>query len=407
MRRRSIITVGAGDAEVKIYTLHRKDGYPSFQCAWYDLGSRKTKTFAKLDAAKLFAQQTSSSCQHELPDKNPATLRDLELFRACEARTKRFGLTLTSAVEEWSDAKTSVKGGSILEAVRFFNAHHSSLPSKSFGVVADECLSAKVASGVSLIYRRGLKHYLARMKLAFSEQPIADITTTQIDAWLREAHGNHTTKNSLRRILVTTFKWARQQGYLDQERKTAAERAITFHGVESAPAIFTPAELQKILAVCPANLLPHIVIGAFSGIRAAEIERLDWRDILFDRGYIEIKAAKAKTKARRLVPLLPNLRAWLEPMRKAEGHVCFLPNVAVRLNYIGDKSGVGWRQNALRHSYASYRLADTPDAAKVALEMGNSPDKLFRHYRELVTPDAAKEWFAILPPAKIDVTHGA
>lgn len=33
MRRRSIITVGAGDAEVKIYTLHRKEGYPSFQCA--------------------------------------------------------------------------------------------------------------------------------------------------------------------------------------------------------------------------------------------------------------------------------------------------------------------------------------------------------------------------------------
>ena len=38
MRRRSIITVGEGDAEVKIYTLHRKDGYPSVQCAWYGSG---------------------------------------------------------------------------------------------------------------------------------------------------------------------------------------------------------------------------------------------------------------------------------------------------------------------------------------------------------------------------------
>src|SRR5439155_11175004 len=157
----------------------------------------------------------------------------------------------------------------------------------------------------------------------------------------REAHGNHTTKNSLRRILVTTFKWARQQGYLDQERKTAAERAITFHGSECAPAIFTPAELGKILAVCPDKLLPHIVIGAFSGIRSAEIERLDWRDILWDRGYIEIKAAKAKTKARRLVPLLPNLRAWLEPVRKAEGPVCCVPPLAYRLTYLGGKAGIG------------------------------------------------------------------
>ena len=58
MRRRSIITVGSGDAEIKIYTLRRKDGYPSLQCAWYELGQRKTKTFASMDAAKLFAQQT-------------------------------------------------------------------------------------------------------------------------------------------------------------------------------------------------------------------------------------------------------------------------------------------------------------------------------------------------------------
>ena len=102
-------------------------------------------------------------------------------------------------------------------------------------------------------------------------------------------------------------------------------------------------------------------------------------------------------KARRLMPLLPNLRVWLEPIRKTEGPVCLVPNLHFRLNYLGDKAGVGWRQNALRHSYASYRLADMPDAAKVALEMGNSPEKLFRHYRELVTPDAAKEWFAIMP----------
>ena len=53
--------------------------------------------------------------------------------------------------------------------------------------------------------------------------------------------------------------------------------------------------------------------------------------------------------------------------------------------------------NALRHSYASYRLADIKDAARVALEMGNSPTMLFRNYRELVTEKQAAEWFAVLP----------
>jgi len=33
------------------------------------------------------------------------------------------------------------------------------------------------------------------------------------------------------------------------------------------------------------------------------------------------------------------------------------------------------------------------------LECGNSSDMIFQHYRELVTPDEAKAWFNILPPA--------
>jgi hypothetical protein len=31
------------------------------------------------------------------------------------------------------------------------------------------------------------------------------------------------------------------------------------------------------------------------------------------------------------------------------------------------------------------------------LEAGNSPQMIFAHYRELVTPEAAKAWFAVTP----------
>ena len=60
-------------------------------------------------------------------------------------------------------------------------------------------------------------------------------------------------------------------------------------------------------------------------------------------------------------------------------------------------AGFSWKRNALRHSFCSYRLAQTQDAARVALEAGNSPQMLFQHYRELVTPKDAKRWFAIAP----------
>ena len=56
-----------------------------------------------------------------------------------------------------------------------------------------------------------------------------------------------------------------------------------------------------------------------------------------------------------------------------------------------------WVRNGLRHSFCSYRLAEVKDAARVALEAGNSPGMLFRHYRELVSEDAAKAWFNTVP----------
>jgi hypothetical protein len=56
-----------------------------------------------------------------------------------------------------------------------------------------------------------------------------------------------------------------------------------------------------------------------------------------------------------------------------------------------------WPQNALRHSFGSYHLAQFNDAAKLALEMGNSPATIFRHYRQLVKPKQAERYWKLAP----------
>ena|GEM_PF-3085923 len=45
-----------------------------------------------------------------------------------------------------------------------------------------------------------------------------------------------------------------------------------------------------------------------------------------------------------------------------------------------------WKTNALRRSYASYRVALTHDAGRVVVELGNSAVVVHRHHRELVKP---------------------
>jgi hypothetical protein len=51
----------------------------------------------------------------------------------------------------------------------------------------------------------------------------------------------------------------------------------------------------------------------------------------------------------------------------------------------------------MRHSFISYRLADIQNVAQVALEAGNTPQMIFKHYRELVRPADAKKWFSVTP----------
>ena len=64
------------------------------------------------------------------------------------------------------------------------------------------------------------------------------------------------------------------------------------------------------------------------------------------------------------------------------------------------EAGIAWKRNGLRHSYASYRFAQTMDAGRVAGELGNSAVVVHRHYRELVTPKAGEEWFVMKPNGK-------
>jgi hypothetical protein len=61
------------------------------------------------------------------------------------------------------------------------------------------------------------------------------------------------------------------------------------------------------------------------------------------------------------------------------------------------KRGGKWKHNALRHSFISCRVAKNKNVNEVAMEAGNSPDMIFKHYRELVTEPEADHWFGVAP----------
>ena len=169
--------------------------------------------------------------------------------------------------------------------------------------------------------------------------------------------------------------------------------------------ILTPEQLARLLETSVPSVVPYIAIGAFAGLRAAELERLDWSEIDFDADLIEVTAKNSKTARRRLVKMLPNLKAWIQPFRKPAGPI--VPrNLRSLLLQSRRAAGLSeWPANALRHSYASHQIAHFSDAAALALELGHTHTGLiFAHYRQVVKPRDAKRYWEIIPsnaPSKI------
>jgi len=51
--------------------------------------------------------------------------------------------------------------------------------------------------------------------------------------------------------------------------------------------------LEAAQRVAP-DVLPMLAFGAFAGLRDAEIKRLDWNEVNLSRGFVDVKAAKAR-----------------------------------------------------------------------------------------------------------------
>ncbi|MBA2271655.1 MAG: hypothetical protein H0W20_13840 [Chthoniobacterales bacterium] len=289
-------------------------------------------------------------------------------------------------------------GKSISDAVDFYLAHLDAT-SRSAAVpkVVAELLHNRRCANASdrYVYEMALK--LRRFAEAFPQAVIAAITTRQIDEWLERLALAAGSRNTFRRDLHTLFAFAVTRQYAVSNPVSTAVRAKdTIHDTIG---ILTVEQLQNLLRHASPATLPYWTIGAFSGLRRAEIERLDWAQIDLDSHLIEVKACHSKTRSRRLVGVQPNLAAWLAPHRRGNGAVC---PAALRQLLDDDRARAGlkdlWPRNALRHSFGSYYVAAFPDVAALALQMGNSPAIVFRHYRQVVRPDAAKAYWSILPP---------
>lgn len=124
------------------------------------------------------------------------------------------------------------------------------------------------------------------------------------------------TRNNVLGILRQLARFGQRRGHLAREWSglDAVDRELV---PPPPPALYSPDELRRLLAVTGPRLRPVIVLTALCGVRTAEACRLDWPDVT-DRGVI-VQAAKAKTRSRRIAPVGDAAGAWLAKDRPEDG----------------------------------------------------------------------------------------
>jgi len=301
--------------------------------------------------------------------------------------------------------KLAEYGKTISDAVTFFVDHLERVRRCKITVaqLAGEVLEVKRKDGRSAKYIGMQRLYFKRFSQDFGNRLIADIPVEELDNWLRDLPGSPKTRADYRANIGVLFSHAAQRRMIDFNPVAFTARPKL---IDRPPEIFTVDELTALLNAAEASepsVLPMLAIGAFAGLRDAEIKRLDWNEVDVARGHIEVTAAKAKSARRRIVPIQPNLAAWLRPYTALAGEVA--PEGARgKLERVRKAAGLtNWPKNGLRHSYSSYRLAAIHDAPRVASELGHTtPQLLYNTYRELVLPAEAERYWKIEPTSETE-----
>ena len=257
----------------------------------------------------------------------------------------------------------------------------------------------------TLAERRQIFRRITTALPALSRKKLSEFTAEDCRRLLEIPFPTPGGRNKARRHLSGLFRYAAQHGWCDSKNpfvlippERMQERTIT---------ILTLPQVEALLAALrePACRSCTAAVGLmlWGGIRPYEVARLHWEDIDLTERLVYLRPQHTKTGGARQVTIHPvlyrHLRQWLrEQERPPAPDTALTPPNWVRLwKRLRQAAGLTpWREDTLRHTYASYHLKFFRDPTALQWEMGHrSADMLRTRYlnmRGLTAAAAAAFW---------------
>ena len=395
------IEVQDGFANVKIYQCVNNKNYLTYMVTWWAEGKRNRRAIADLTEAKREARRIA---------------RDLADGRAAMVSIS------TKELSYFKDLEKKMGGAPLSEAVNLWlQTSENKLPKITVNEIVKEMLNIKLNDTfIEKRHKQTLQVRWGKFEKAFDGRVISSIKAKELDSFLANPEWQPRTRQHYRGAVSMIFDYAKRKDYLEPDKDHQAEKTETIRVNEARLESWSVEDMALILKHATKRTIPWLVLGAFAGVRSAEIERMSWEDIDWSSNLILIKGklvggSKSRANNDRAIAMTANVKAWLSPFRTYKGNI--LKSLGVgdinkdiynAINEVThkiqkEKPLFTWKQNANRHSFATYYLAMTGDASTTALAMGNSPTMMLRRYKSIqvegktVTRAMAEAYFAILP----------
>lgn len=405
MKPKPVHVARCGAVTVKVH----RNGPARFAIAWREFAGapRTRERFKDRAAAIARADEIAKAIADGQAESVKLTGVDREAYR--HAVLVLGGIPLATAVDEYVAARQLLPPGETLLGV--VKAHTRALLERTAPDLppASELVERLLHALQTHPHRprskariRELRHRLTRFAAVFPA--LHTPNRADIERYLLELGGATKTHDNHLGAIVQLYHFARQHGWPSERPNPAA--GIVRYYEPGEPVTFTPAVLRLVMAAVGHDWIPFFAIGAFAGLRPTEVFRLRWENFRWAEKVIAVPAAvAAKVRRPRLVPIAENLEQWLLPWRDKLGPLYTGASIKVMQNAQGREiarltekiDGLQWHNDVLRHSFGSYRLAQSQNIAQVVLEMGTSEAMLKRHYNNPKTAVEAGEWFAIAP----------
>jgi integrase len=254
--------------------------------------------------------------------------------------------------------------------------------------------------GLSTAYVTKSRAFFSQFCTAFRNCLMSDVTVKRAKDYI---YGNKSwgavTKNSHIRHLRALYAATIKAGHATLNPfKEVAFVKVTGNGAGSK--VLSVDDAQRLLDFALKNgrksECATLALVLFCGVRMEETSRVTWEEISLESEKPRVRVEKAKNNQRRVNDIPTNAVHWLRECQ-SKGRVA-PENFEKVMQRLRQKAKVPYKQNAARHSFASYHVALHDDAAKTAILLGHpNPSLLYKTYRECVSREEAVRFFDLFP----------